>query len=62
MDIRRLSTHDALPDSPSTMPVCLYILPMHYMLFPQPYIFYPSTCILFPQPYIFHPCTYILFP
>lgn len=61
MDICRLSTHDALPDSPSTMPVCLYILPMHYMLFPQPYIFYPSTCILFPQPYIFHPSTYILY-
>lgn len=29
MDICRLSTHDALPDSPSTMPVCLYILSMH---------------------------------
>ena len=29
MDICRLSTHDALPDSPSTMSVCLYILSMH---------------------------------
>ena len=29
MDICRLSTHDALPDSPSTMSVCLYILSIH---------------------------------
>lgn len=29
MDICRLSTHDALPDYPSTMPVCLYIPSIH---------------------------------
>ena len=39
MDICRLSTHDALPDSPSTMPVCLYILSMHlYIIFIALYI------------------------
>ena len=54
MDICRLSTHDALPDCPSTMPVCLYILSMHlYIISIALYIlsmhlYFISTAIYIP--------------
>ena len=54
MDICRLSTHGALPDCPSTMPVCLYILSMHlYIISIALYIlsmhlYFISTAIYIP--------------
>ena len=45
MDICRLSTHDALPDSPSTMSVCLYILSMHLYII--------STAIYIPSIHLY---------
>ena len=62
MDICRLSTHDALPDSPSTMPVCLYILSMHlYIISIALYILSMHLYILFIALYIpsIHP--YIIY-
>lgn len=53
MDICRLSTHDALPDSPSTMSVCLYILSMHlYIISTAIYILSMHLYILFIALYI----------
>ena len=45
MDICRLSTHGALPDCPSTMPVCLYILSMHLYII--------STAIYIPSIHLY---------
>lgn len=47
MDICRLSTHDALPDSPSTMSVCLYILSMHLYIISTAINIPSSTYILY---------------
>ena len=69
MDICRLYTHGALPDSPSIMSVCLYIQSMHlyiistaiYILSMHLYILSMHLCIL-SMHFLFHPCTYIFFP
>lgn len=45
MDICCLSTHDALPDCPSTMPVSLYILSMHLYII--------STAIYIPSIHLY---------
>lgn len=45
MDICRLSTHGALPDCPSTMPICLYILSMHLYII--------STAIYIPSIHLY---------
>lgn len=56
MDICRLSTHDALPDSPyilsihqSALPVCLYILSIHlYIISLTLYIIYKGVIVCRP--------------
>lgn len=54
MDICRLSTHGALPDCPSTMPVCQYIPSIHlYIISIALYIlsmhlYFISTAIYIP--------------
>lgn len=59
MDICRLSTHGALPDSPSTMPVCLYIPSMHlYIIFtainiPSMHLYVISTAIYIPSIHLY---------
>ena len=59
MDICRLSTHDALPDSPSTMPVCLYILSMHLYVIsiaiyiPSIHLYILSTAIYIPSIHLY---------
>lgn len=59
MDICRLSTHGALPDSPSTMPVCLYILSMHLYIIskaiyiPSMHLYIISTAINIPSMHLY---------
>ena len=59
MDICRLSTHDALPDCPSTMPVCLYILSMHLYVIsiaiyiPSIHLYILSTAIYIPSIHLY---------
>lgn len=52
MDICRLSTHDALPDCPSTMPVCLYIPSMHLYII-STVIYIPSMHLYIPSMHLY---------
>lgn len=60
MDICRLSTHDALPDCPSTMPVCLYIPSIHLYI-PSIHLYILSIHLYVISIAIFHPSTYIIY-